>query len=126
MNRNRTAALIHLALLPIIAGGFTAAAAFTAAAPVGGWIGDPDTAARTYLAKPYNSWTTADLAPTFPGCVELADQDRDRLASAYVVKFNAGRPLEVMPHAELVSRIGVFGGTPDTSDDVAILGICYS
>lgn len=123
--RTRWAAIAHLALMPILAASFASAVWISGAAPTGDFIGSSTDRAEVDASKPRNVWTTADLSVRFAGCVSLDDATSE-LAVSHVVKFDAGRPLVVMPRQEVADRLAVFGGTASTADDVSIVGSCYS
>ena len=86
--------------------------------------------AAVHEGKPRNVWTTEAIRGElgFAGCVAVeAHPDPSRLAVAHVVRLPVaeGWGYVRMPQAEVAARLGVFGGTSSTADDVKVVGTCY-
>ncbi|MDR7253700.1 hypothetical protein J2X46_002690 [Nocardioides sp. BE266] len=128
---NRTATLLHLALMPVLAVAFSIFAATLPA--TGGWVTNGAIGAeehqRTAASKPANEWTTKALREAgFRGCVALeAPEDMTSFPVAHVVRLPVAEGWDWvrMPAAEVAARTEAFGGTATTADDVKLVGNCY-
>lgn len=130
-SRRRIAAVLQIALMPLVAVALSMVAATMPAE--GGWTAsgaiEQEQANQTLAAKPANLWTNADLrAAGYTGCVALKTvTDAANPWSHHLVRLPAaeGYRWVMMTRTDVAERMAWAGGTATTADDVKMAANCH-
>lgn len=138
MNKNATATVLHLLLIPAFA--LAALIVSMTQTAEGGWIAsnteEKQQVLETAEAKAHNVWTTKALEHAgWTGCEQPKASEQAAWAQieaqgfpvAHVVRTSVsdGFAWVRMPANEVAHRLEAFGGTKTVRDDVKVVGNCW-